>query len=278
MITKTRLLMTIMLVAALGVTSGCTTVSRSLGKLTDNKYAEPRSGTVWVVPPPQLEPPRPEDKTVYISFRNISDAQSIQLRDELISAAKEQGWRVVNNPQSAKYRLRASLRFFGEVEPESGGAAVARGMGVIAGAAVGVGTYAAVSRATDSGLAGAAAGIGAGGLAAQGLSNASRPREWALIMDVVLEEYSAKPVEFRLSRGTSSGTGDAAGTGNSRMSSGGGTRTGNTSSGTITKRSNYFPHGIRLSAWANQMNMKQEEAMPLIREKVQKVAVQMLPQ
>lgn len=275
---KAKFLITLALVTALGGATGCTSVSRSLGQLTDNKYAEPRSGTVWVVPPAQLEPPLPDNKTVYISFRNISDAQSIQLRDELITSAKQQGWKVVNDPQSAKYRLRSSLRFFGEVEPESGGAAIARGMGVIAGAAVGLGTYGAVSSATDSGLAGAAVGIGAGGLVAQGMSNAARPREWALIMDVVLEEYSKKPVEFQLSRGNSSGTGDAAGTGNSRMSSGGGTRTGNTSSGTITKKSNYFPHGIRLSAWANQMNMKEDEALPHIREKVQKVAVQMLPQ
>jgi hypothetical protein len=35
---------------------------------------------------------------------------------------------------------------------------------------------------------------------------------------------------------------------------------------------------VRLSAWANQMNMKQEEAMPLIRERTQKVVTQMLPQ
>lgn len=33
-----------------------------------------------------------------------------------------------------------------------------------------------------------------------------------------------------------------------------------------------------LPDWANQMNMKQEEAMPLIKERTQKIVTQMLPQ
>ncbi|MEN8718768.1 MAG: hypothetical protein ABF296_00740, partial [Oceanococcaceae bacterium] len=66
-----------LVVAVVGMATGCATVSRGLGKVTSNKYAEPRSGTVWVVPPPQLEPPRPDQRTVYISYRNISDAQDV---------------------------------------------------------------------------------------------------------------------------------------------------------------------------------------------------------
>lgn len=140
--------------------SGCMTdFSRGLGRLTDNKYADARSGSVWVVAPPQLEPPAQKDKSVYISFRNISDAQNIDLRGQFQKAAQEQGWNLVTDPQKARYRLRASLRFFGEVEPETGGMAVARGMGGIAGAAIGVGTYALVSNAANSRTAGAVGGL-----------------------------------------------------------------------------------------------------------------------
>jgi len=275
---KQKLLIIAAFITAVAFAAGCTSVSRGLGKVTANKYAEPRSGTVWAVPPPQLEPPRPDDKNVYISFRNISDAQSVDLTDELRNAAREQGWTIVRDPQEATYRLRASLRYFGEVKPESGGAGIARNMGAISGAAVGVGTGALVANATDNWAAGATAGIGAGGLVGQGIANASKPREWAMIIDFVLEEYNAQPIEYELMRGTGASTRDAAGTGNSRMTAGGGTRGTNTSSGRMTKTSNYFPHGVRLSAWANQMNMKQEEAMPLIRDKTQKVVTQMLPQ
>ncbi|MEM9066334.1 MAG: complement resistance protein TraT [Planctomycetota bacterium] len=263
--------------AAVVAAAGCTTVSRGLGKLTSNKYAEPRSGTVWTVPPPQLEPPAPEDKTVYISYRNISDAQ-IELTELLRSAASAQGWQLVSNPQEANYRLRASTRFFGEVEPESGGQSVARAMGIISGAAVGIGTYELARNATDNWAAGAAAGTAAGGLVGIGIANASTPREWALIVDFVLEEFSSTPVEFELATDSSTSATTTSGVGNSRMGDGGATSTGNSRSAGMTQTSNYVPHGVRLSAWANQMNMKEEEAMPLINERVERVVRQMLPQ
>lgn len=255
---------------------GCTQVSRQMGSITDNKYAEPRSGTVWVVPPPQLEPAAPSDRTVYISYRNISDAD-IDLRDLLREAAQEQGWQVTNDPSQTNYRLRASTRFFGEVEPESGGAGVGSSMGNIAGAAVGVGTGIGVARTTNSSTGGWLAGGLAGGLTAAGLSNASRPREWAMIIDVVLEERMAQPVAFEMATDNSSGAGSTAGASNSRMDAGGGTSTGNSSSATVSSTSDYFPHGIRLSVWANQMNMEEEEAMPEIESRTRRIVTQMLP-
>lgn len=264
-------------VALVASLTGCTSVARGIGKITSNKYANPRSGTIWTVPPPQLEPPAPEDKTVYISWRNISDS-SLNMSQQLRDAASSQGWNVVSNPQEANYRLRASLRFFGEVDPESGGDRVARQMGWISGAAVGATSGALVANATDSWAAGVGVGAAAGGLAGVGISNASRPREWAMIIDFVLEEYIEGGVEFERFRedGTTGNTG--AGTSNSRMTDTGGSRQSNTSNAQITQTSNYFPHGVRLSAWANQMNMQEEEALPLVEERVSKVVLQLLPQ
>lgn len=275
---KARLVALVALGAVVTLGTGCTSVSRGLGSITANKYAKPRSGTVWTVAPPQLEPPAPDKKTVYISFRNISDASEINLTDDLRQAATDQGWTIVSDPTNATYRLRASLRFFGEVEPESGGKDIANKMGWIAGAATGVGTYALVENATDSWAAGAAAGAGAGGLVGLGIANASKPREWAAIIDFVLEEYSESPVEFEKFTDSSSNANSGGGAGNSRMSDAGATRTGNSSNATITTTSNYFPHGIRLSSWANQMNMSEEEALPLIEDRITKVVTQMLPQ
>jgi hypothetical protein len=61
------------------------------------------------------------------------------------------------------------------------------------------------------------------------------------------------------------------------MASGGGTSQGNTSVATAKRKSNYFPHGIRLSVWANQMNMSEEEALPEIETRTKRVVTQMLP-
>lgn len=256
--------------------AGCTQMSRQMGQLTSNKFADPRSGSVWVVPPEQLEPPSSDRKTAYISYRNISDA-SIDLIDVLKEAAREQGWQLTNDPNKAQYRLRVSTRFFGEVEPESGGAKEGAALGGIAGAAVGITSGVATARATDSGLAGFGVGAIAGSLVAAGISNASRPREWALIMDVVLEERMSKPVTFTVNAGNSTQMGDRAGASSSRMSSSGGTNQTNNREASATRTSNYFPHGARLSVWSNQMNMSEEEAVPHIMERTRRVVTQMLP-
>ena len=266
----------LLLCAGALLATSCTSMSRGLGKLTANKFADARSGSVWVVPPPQLEPPAPDDMTCYISYRNISDAD-VDLTQLMRDAATAQGWTLVSNPQEANYRLRASTRFFGEVEPESGGRGAAEAMGWISGAAVGAGTYALVQNATDNYWAGAAAGAGAGGLAGVGMSNASTPREWALIVDIVLEERTDEPVEFQLlSESSTSGT-SSAGVDGPRANEGGANTTGNTRTTEMTQTSNYYPHGVRLSVWANQMNMKEDEAMPHIEERATKVMQQLLP-
>ncbi len=256
--------------------TGCASVSRELGKLTANKYATPRSGSVWVVPPPQLEPLAAEDKIAYVSFRNISDAD-IDFLNLMRNAATAQGWKLTNNPQEATCRLRASVRFFGEVDPESGGRNVANAMGLIAGAATGIGTAVAVNEITDNLGASGLAGLGIGALAGIGVANASKPREWALIVDVVLEEKSDQPITFNLTKDDAASANDRAGVSNDRMRSGGRTSAGNTTSATATRTSNYFPHGIRLSVWANQMSMTEEEAMPEIIRRAERVLKQMLP-
>ncbi|MDT8281722.1 MAG: complement resistance protein TraT [Gammaproteobacteria bacterium] len=267
----------ILLFITIGITTtGCTEVSRGLGKLTDNKYAEPRSGSVWAVPPPQLEPVSQNRKNVYISFRNISDSD-IDLTSQLKQAATDQGWTIVTDPAKATYRLRASLRFWGEVEPETGGATKAATMGLISGAAVGLGTAGALSSSGANNLGSAAGGVAVGGLVGAGMVNGATPREWALICDFVLEERLAKPVSYQMARSDSSSTVAGGGVSNSRTAAGGGTKAGNTTSGTITKTSNYFPHGIRLSVWSNQMNMSEAEALPGINQRLAKVVKQMLP-
>jgi hypothetical protein len=276
---RTTALATALAAGLLGASAltGCTAVARGMGKVTSNKYASAQSGTVWVVPPPQLEPLPQEDKKVYVSYQNISDAD-IDLTELMRAAAQEQGWEIVSNPQDATYRLRARTRFFGEVEPETGGADVARTMGWISGAAVGIGTGVLVADATDNWGYGAAAGAGAGGLAGVGISNASKVREWAMITDFVLEERKDQPIEFQLLAESDSAGTSTAGVGSSRMGEGGGTSSSSSSTASTTRTSNYFPHGLRLSAWANQMNMKEDEAMPLIRGRVEKIVKQMLPQ
>ena len=282
---KKKSLLLFIIALSLAVISSCTSVSRGLGNLTDNKFSKPRSGSKWIIPPPQLEPAYGDAKTVYISFRNVSDFTDINLKTQMISNAIAQGWKVVDNPTKAKFRLRAVLRYFGEVEPESGGLGYAQSLGSVAGAAVGATTVAVGLENSDS-LTDVVASFGAGALIGTGLNNAAGVREWALIMDVLLEEYSEKEVEFAISSNNSrtnvneSNTGSRKGVFGTEYGSNvnAGSAASNTSkSASITKKSNYFPHGMRLSIWANQMNMREYEAIPEITGKLEKVITQILP-
>ncbi|MEO1007694.1 MAG: complement resistance protein TraT [Planctomycetota bacterium] len=266
------------LAAVAAALPACTTVSRGIGNLTANKYAKPRSGTEWVIAPPQLDPPASDARTIYISHRNLSDLQDLEIKPIVVAAAQSEGWQVVSDPEAATFRLRGQTRFFGEVEPGSGGVAQARALGVVTGAAVGIGTGIGVAEATDSGLAGAAAGGAAGGLVGLGIANASTPREWALIVDWVLEERMSEPTEFDVYTDSSATAASGMATSTTRSSTGGGERARSGSYATNTRTSNYFPHGVRLSAWANQMNMRENEAAPKIRERVERVVANMLPQ
>lgn len=271
-----RLLIVSIIAASVIMASGCTSVSRGLGKITANKYSEARSGTNWIIAPPQLDPPGLDERTVYISFRNLSDAD-LDLTPQLRAGASAQGWNITNDPNAAEFRLRGDLRFFGEVEPESGGLGAAAGMGIISGAAGGLAAYAIADEIMSNSAAGIVGGVG-GGLMGLGMANASKPREWAMILDFVLEEKSDEPVEFVVATDASSIRSDVSGASNSRMASGGNEQRGNSSYAETTKTSDYFPHGIRLSAWTNQMNMSEVEAMPELIYRVENVVGRILPQ
>ena len=268
-------------VAAL-CSTGCTVVGRGLGSVTASKYAKPEAGITWNVPAPELDPSVSGDRTVFLSVRNISSAPDIDIRDQMKAGVRELGYRLVNNPDQATYRLRVSIRYFGENELADGGARQAALLGGITGAAAGVGTGVAIHRMTKSrwgagvggGLTGAVVGIA--------MKNATTPREWDLIADVILEEKLPAPIEIQVSTGQNrhSSTGMVAGMTHDRTQAQGvaGGQVRRISSGaTVTKRTRYFPHGVRVTGWARQIGMTADEAMPLILSKLGSAPANLLP-
>lgn len=121
------------------------------------------------------------------------------------------------------------------------------------------------------------AGAIVGGLIGAGMQNASRPREWALIIDFVLDERTDEPIKIEMQREVLTSAADGAGAGNNRMSAGGSGSAGNTQTVSTARTTHFYPHGVRLSAWANQMNMRKDEAVPHILDRVDVVIDQMLP-
>ncbi len=270
------------LIAILGFVMVVGTGCRSVGGLIGNKDAEARSGTVWNVPAPDIEPVAPEERTVYIRVRNISDATEINLTPDIKSSVQDAGYILVDDPTEANFRLRASLRFFGENEAGDLGQSQARLLGGISGAGIGLGTYGVARSAGGNFGVSAGAGAAAGGLAGLAITNRMQAREWNLIIDMVLEEKQDTPVQFTVASGkerdSSTGAGNAVvGPGGGGNSVAGGETSSTSTRAEITKTSDYFPHGIRLTAWARQIGMTQAEALPLLEAKIRAVMPQILP-
>ena len=271
----------VLAVAVLFWAGGCTAVGRGMSTAVGSKYAKADSGITWNVPAPELELTG-GNRTAYLSYRNISDATDIDLRSAFQGGIQDRGYRVVDNPDQATYRLRVTVRYFGENEAADGGERLAAGLGVISGAAVGVGTGIGVARATGSGIAGGLAGGVAGAAVGIGVNSAMQVREWDAIADIVLEERLPKPVEVEVQsdRSTESTTASGAVTahGGTRATGvGGGARDTTSATMAVRRKTSYFPHGIRVTGWARQVRMTREEAIPLIQGHLRSALPNLLP-
>lgn len=278
-------LLTGALLAALLVSTGC----RSVGGLAGSRDAEPRSGTVWNLPAPDLPPLRPDQRTAFVSIRNISDAD-IDIRHQIRSAVQGAGFQLVDDPDEAHIRLRATIRYFGENENADEGRGLAQNLGAVGGAATGVAAGAAttgVMRRTMNANRqyGYGTGIAVGGLAgtiaAHGIANRMRAREYNLIVDMLLEERLEEPMTLTVASDTAAATTDATETRRGRggvedQRTGGGATATTTTAGEMERTTNFFPHGMRLTAWARQIGMTEEEAVPLIQRRVENVLANVL--
>lgn len=97
------------MLAALGVLGGCRTINGALG---DEAATKPLTKITWAAPLEDLDPPAPGRKRVWVQYRDAS-GQDIQLRDEIREAVERSGYELVSNPDTADYRLQATLRDFG---------------------------------------------------------------------------------------------------------------------------------------------------------------------
>lgn len=262
---------------------------RSVGGVAGSRDAEPRSGTVWNIPAPDLPPLRPDQRTAFVSIRNISDAD-IDIRHEIRDAVRSAGFRLVDDPEEAHIRLRATIRYFGENEHADEGRGLADSLGAVGGAATGVAagvaTSAVMRRTMNANRqyaygTGTAVGAVVGTLAIQGISNRMRVREYNLIIDLLLEERTEQPITFTVASDTAAASTAASGvrTGRSGVENqrtGGGVTATTTTAGEMERTSNYFPHGMRLTAWARQIGMTEGEAVPHLRRRVENVLANVL--
>jgi hypothetical protein len=256
-----------------------------------SKDADVRSGTVWNVPIPNIPPPAPDKRTAYVSVRNISDADDIDIRDDVRFAVMSAGYTIVNDPTLANFRLRATIRYFGENEAADEGRQLANSMGLIGGAATGLAAgvgsgYLARSVGANRNITtGVGVGVGAavGSMAGIAMANRMKVREWNLIVDLVLEERLEKPVKFTVASDSSSASSMSTGYGTSRSGVDSQSASGRATDSTRTtasmeRSSEYFPHGMRLTVWARQIGLKEYEAIPTLQRRLRNVLGRVMPE
>jgi hypothetical protein len=137
-----------------------------------------------------LDPVSQAQKTVYISVKNTSN-EEVRIQPQLKTTLKNQGYRVVDDPNSAHYLLQANILKVGKMSVAASQSALGGGYGsAVAGAVVG----AAAGSFTNS-TAGLITGGLAGGVVGLAADSLVKDVNYTMITDVQVSERVGKGVK-----------------------------------------------------------------------------------
>ncbi|EIL96860.1 complement resistance protein TraT [Rhodanobacter thiooxydans] len=226
---------TLFLSAALLALGGCAAGSVAISKRqldVQNKMSD----TVFLTPT--------ANKTVYVDIRNTSDKPNFNFGPQVATAIQNRGYRIVTNPDDAHFMLQANVLQVGQVSQTAAQAAFGSGFGTPLGGAL---TGMAAAAVMNNNITGR--GLGAVGLAAGAADyiagNMVKDVYYSAIIDVQISERTKSTVHV-------SGTQDLA------QGASGGERV------TYDEESNYKRYRTRVVSTANKVNLKWEEAEPVI--------------
>ena len=221
------------------------------------------SETIFLDPVPQ------SDRTVYVSARNTSDHPEIDLRGTLSSAIAARGYQVVTDADSAHYMLRINVLQAGEVKEQDKAAMFAANYGEPLLATAGTAVLASGLGANN----GTAVGLGLGaGIATFAANQLVKDVTYAVTVDIQLSERprSGAKVSQTTNTLTSQANGSASAIKTAQPPQGGRSVSGsaslNASAKTqhIDEQVDFKQYQLREIAYADQMNLKFEQAAPLL--------------
>jgi hypothetical protein len=225
-----------------------------------------------------LEPVPDGSRTIYVGVRNTSDHPEIDLKYPLIQKLQSRGYTIVSNPRAAQYVIQANVLQAGPVDPERKNAFLSGGYGSALDAMV-VGSAAGALTGWGSGNVGAGIGVGAAvGAAAFLADHLVKDVYFTVVTDIQISERPAKGGVIRESHATSRSSGSS--NTQTHFSGGSGasvgvTNYGGSGSSNSTGRSqsyettsDFLKYNVRDVAYANQVNLKWENASPVLLEKL----------
>ena len=235
---KKFLMLSIALLAVLIFTS-CSALHTAVSKRNLDVQTK-MSDTIW------LEPVAQNQKTLFAHIKNTS-GKDIAIEDKVLAKLTEKGYRIVADPAQARYFLQANILKVDKVDLREVGGIDTFSSGVLAG---GVG---AVLGAHRSGGAYTAVGWGLAAATVSTIADALvKDIAYAMVTDIMLTERTGKTVQVETKNVVKQGT------------SGGRT--------SVSKETtNSDKYSTRVLSVANKVNLKFEEATPILEEELVKV-------
>ncbi len=196
--TPIRRLITLPAVALL--LSGCAAAHTAISK-SDLEVQTKMSKSIF------LDPVKPSEKTVYLDVSNTTDRPDFTISGRLKKAIEKKGYRVIQNPEKAKFWLQANILKVGKTHPEAADKALADGYGDMA-IATGAGAAAGYHLGNGSG-GGAVAGGLVGATAATVANAAVEDVTYSIVTDVQISRRTDEDIKVtektkqNLTQGTS---------------------------------------------------------------------------
>lgn len=231
-------LMIAMALAAGMTLSGCSAVHTAVAKRNLDVQTK-MSQTIW------LEPA--ETKTVYLQIKNTSD-KPLNVESKITAALQAKGYTVTQDAKSAQYWIQANVlkvekMNLRDAESALTGGYGAAGFGAIAGASL-------MASNSNSGGAAVAAGL-AGGLIGVAADAMVEDVNYSMITDIQIGERTDETITTQNNQMLTQGTSGA-------------------KVQTSTSQGNRAKYQTRVVSNANKMNLKFEEAEPVLEEQLAK--------
>ncbi|EFK5982771.1 complement resistance protein TraT [Escherichia coli] len=236
---KMKKLMIVTLVSFTLVLSGCGAMSTAIKK-RNLEVKTQMSETIW------LEPS--SERSVFLQIKNTSDKDMSGLQAKISDAVKAKGYQVVSSPDKAYYWIQANVLKADKMDLRESQTWLNSGYeGAIAGAALGTGIT-----GYNSSSAGAALGVGiATGLIGMAADAMVEDINYTMITDVQIAERTTSEVRTDNVAALRQGTSGA-------------------KVQTSTSTGNQHKYQTRVVSNANKVNLKFEEAKPVLEDQLAK--------
>lgn len=222
-----------------------------------------------------LDPVSPAQKTIYLGIRNTSDHPELDFRGALAQALQARGYAVVTNPHAAHYMLQANVLQAGKLSKEQASALLSSAYGQpLQSLAIGAASGGLVGGLT--GNAGAGLGVGLGLAAASAALNyAYQDVTYAITIDIQLSERPQNGAKVYQHTHTHRGSGSNrvhVGVTESTPQSYGVETSGDSNANVrdqfVDESSDFKKYNLRDVAYADKVNLKFEEAMPVLTQRL----------